>query len=73
MTQREGQYGVMTQKVLTFLWTHPGEFFTVTGICEQAGCTTTQARMALETLVRDGVVDREQVEGGRDEYVYRQH
>lgn len=68
MSQKE--YGIITQKVLTFLRTHPGEFFTAQDTCKQTGCTTTQARMALESLAQDGVIDKQQTVGGRDEYIY---
>ncbi len=66
----KGPYGYITQQVLTFMRIHVGTHFTVGEVAQQMGCTTTQARMALDTLARDGVIDREQRMRG-DEYVYR--
>ncbi len=71
MGQSEGPYGRITHQVLTFLRTHPGERFTAGDVAQQTGCTPTQARMALDTLARDGVIDREQQANGADRYVYR--
>ncbi len=71
MSQREGQYGPTIQQVLTFMRNHAGEYFTPEDVCEQTDCTTSQARMALETLARDGVINKERTASGVDEYVYR--
>lgn len=70
MSQRGEQYSPTIQQVLAFMRNHPGEYFTPEDVCEQTDCATSQARMALETLARDGVVDKEQTAGGV-EYAYR--
>lgn len=67
-----GRYSPTAQQVLTFLRNHPGALFTAEDICERTDCSTTQARMALDTLARDGMIDREQTASGVDGYVYRQ-
>jgi predicted transcriptional regulator len=72
MTQGEGSYGLVTQKVFHFLRSHPEEFLTIEDICGQLSCPPTQVRLALETLARNGVIDQEQTIGGRDVYVYHQ-
>jgi predicted transcriptional regulator len=71
MPQHEGSYGLVSQKVFHFLRTHPGELFTVEDIGTQTDCTPTQARMALNALVQHGVIDREEMVGGREGYTYR--
>ncbi len=70
MNQSKGPYGRISHQVLTFLHTHPGVLFTVGDVAQQLGCPTTQARMALELLARDGVIDREQPQYDADYYVY---
>ncbi len=70
MSQSKGPYGRMTHQVLAFLRTHPGVCFTAADVAQQLGCPTTQARMALEGLAQDGVIDREQPEYDVDYYVY---
>ncbi len=73
MTQCRGRYGLTAQKVLIFLRDHPGELFTAEDICEQTDCPTTQAPIALETLAQAGVIDREQMVGGRAAYKFRKY
>ncbi len=73
MIQCSGGYGLTAQQVLIFLRDHPGELFTAEDICEQTDCPTTHARIALETLARTGVIDREQMVGGRAAYRFRKY
>ncbi len=71
MSQSEGPFGLISQKVFHFLRTHPEELFTAEDLSKQTDCTPTQARMALDTLARNGVIDREEMVGGREGYIYR--
>lgn len=71
MTQQGRQYSPTVQHILTFLQQHPGDYFAPEDVCEQTDCTTTQARMALETLAQDGVITKAPGGSGHDEYVYQ--
>lgn len=68
---QQGQLSPTAQKVLSFLQTHPGDVFTPDDICEQADCSTPQARVALEALVTEGIVLKQYAAGGVEHYIYR--
>ncbi len=70
MTQHERQYSPTVTHILNFLQQHPGDYFAPEDVCEQTDCSTSQARLALETLARDGIVTKASGTGGHDEYVY---
>ncbi len=71
MTQNEAPSGLAAQQVFDFLRGHPGAVFLLEDICGQTGYTPAQARLALETLMRHGLIDQERTVGGQDAYVYR--
>jgi len=66
----QAQLSPTAQKVLSFLQTHPGDVFTPDDICEQADCSTPQARVALEALVTAGIVQKQYAAGGVEHYIY---
>ncbi len=71
MTQPEGQYSPITQKVFNFLRDHADAVFLLEDLCGQTGCTPTQARLALDILLRHGVIEQVHTTSGQDAYVYR--
>jgi DNA-binding GntR family transcriptional regulator len=72
MTQSEHRDSSTIDQVLAFIRNHPAEPIRPEEICERTGISTTKVREALETLANDGVIDRQHVASGRDEYIYRQ-
>jgi hypothetical protein len=71
MTHTPSLSGPILQEVFDFLCAHPGARFLLADIFGQVGCTPTQARLALATLVQNGLIDQEATVEGRNVYVYR--
>jgi hypothetical protein len=73
MTDTAKAAGLPMQRVFAFFRDHPDVVFVLEDICWQTGCTPSQVCLALDTLVRHGLIVREQTVGGRDAYSYRRH
>ncbi len=65
------QLGPTAQQVLNVMRSHPGELFSPEELTEHVDCTAMQVRLALETLLSHGLVEKERTAGGIDEYVLR--
>ena len=71
MANAQPQLGPSAQKVLAYLEQHRGTPFAAGDVCEVVDCSTTEAGTALESLVRAGLVDREERVTGTVTYVAR--
>ncbi len=60
-----------TQKVLELLQQNRGTAYASTDVCEVADCSTGQASIALETLAKAGLIERQESTFGAVTYAAR--
>ena len=56
--------------LLEFLRAHRGRAFTIEEICQQTYCSPTRTRMALNILLQEELIQKEQSLGGSDRYTW---